>query len=219
MVRTAVQRMSRRAEFWLIVFLAFGPYIVGSTRIFLSGRPVVLTDRWALELAVGDGIVFGLVAMIARVRGWSLRGLGLQPSWRLTGAGLLLYLAGSLTLSVGYALASAVHTIPDAPMTAGSLSLWAVLLVSVLNPIFEEIFVVGYVVRMTQSDGAAFAVTASALLRLLYHTYQGPLAAVCILPLGLIFAGVYVRYGELWPLIVAHAVMDAVGLTNLLYAA
>ena len=51
----------------------------------------------------------------------------------------------------------------------------------------------------------------SAFVRLLYHTYQGPLAIVTILPLGLIFAAVYLKWRNLWPLVLAHTAFNVAG--------
>jgi membrane protease YdiL (CAAX protease family) len=41
-----------------------------------------------------------------------------------------------------------------------------------------------------------------------YHFYQGILGAVVNLAIGAVFTGCYVRHGKLWPLIVAHAMLD-----------
>jgi membrane protease YdiL (CAAX protease family) len=49
-------------------------------------------------------------------------------------------------------------------------------------------------------------VTLSATIRLLCHLYQGPIAPLTILPLGIIFALVYWKWRRLWPIAVAHGV-------------
>jgi CAAX protease family protein len=176
----------------------------------------VFTDRWGIGLLLFEIVVLGLIAFIARQRSWSLFDLGIRPTWGLTAAGVGLYLVGILaTLVVYWIVAASIGSVARASMTARGLSMGTVVLVSIINPIFEETLVVGYVVRATSSHGSIFAVTISALLRLLYHTYQGPIAAVSILPIGLIFAAVYIRFRELWPLIVAHALMDLIALSHL----
>ena len=77
---------------------------------------------------------------------------------------------------------------------------------------YDELFLVAYNLEAAKSHGAAFAITLSAAIRFLCHLDQGPIAAVTILPLGLIFAMVYWRWRAVWPLIVAHGVMDFVGM-------
>ncbi|HYH08648.1 MAG TPA: type II CAAX endopeptidase family protein [Thermoanaerobaculia bacterium] len=217
-MRTVIAKMSSVAEFWTVVVLAFGFFICSSTLGFFKGHSRALSNGWALSLVAFELAILVVVAWIGHVRGWSLRKLGLQPSWRLTGAGVLLWVATNVILGATYAVVSAtMGRIPDPAITAGTLSFWAVVLVSLVNPVFEETLVVGYVVEKTSAHGAVFAITASALLRFLYHTYQGPIAAVYILPLGLIFAAVYVHYRALWALIVAHAIMNLIGLGRLLH--
>jgi membrane protease YdiL (CAAX protease family) len=52
----------------------------------------------------------------------------------------------------------------------------------------------------------------SVAIRLAYHLYQGPLAVIPIALFGVIVTVVYVRMGRLWPAIVAHGILDFVGL-------
>ena len=54
--------------------------------------------------------------------------------------------------------------------------------------------------------------TLSAAIRFDCHIEQGPISALTILPLGLIFAAVYWRWRRVWPLVVAHGVMDFLGM-------
>ena len=51
---------------------------------------------------------------------------------------------------------------------------------------------------------------ASALLRGLYHVYQGPSAGMGNAIMGLIFGSYFERTGRVWPLVIAHAVIDCV---------
>ena len=60
-------------------------------------------------------------------------------------------------------------------------------------------------------SGAAFAITISTLIRFVCHLDQGPIA-INMLPLGVIFAFVFWRWRLLWPLVVAHGVIDLLGL-------
>ena len=95
------------------------------------------------------------------------------------------------------------------------------LLVAVANGWAEEIIVVGFLLtRLRQlrfSPVAAVVVTS--VLRGLYHLYQGFGAGLGNLVMGLVFGYVYVRTGRLWPLIVAHALIDAVAFVGYALAA
>jgi membrane protease YdiL (CAAX protease family) len=49
-------------------------------------------------------------------------------------------------------------------------------------------------------------------LRFAYHLYQGPLASISILPLGFVFAAMFWRWRNIWPLVVAHTIANVVSL-------
>jgi membrane protease YdiL (CAAX protease family) len=75
--------------------------------------------------------------------------------------------------------------------------------------------VVGYVIQALEAkQGIVFAIGISVLIRLLYHTYQGPIAAISIIPMGLIFAVVFWRWRNVVPLIVAHTIMNGLALSS-----
>ncbi len=52
------------------------------------------------------------------------------------------------------------------------------------------------------------ALVASALVRFLYHTYQGWMAVLTVLPLGVLFGIEYWRKRNLYPLILAHTAVN-----------
>jgi len=84
---------------------------------------------------------------------------------------------------------------------------------AILNPIFEEFLWLGYAIpTLSARTGLSRAVAISLALRLSVHAYQGVAAFVGILPVGVVFTWYFARTGRLWPVIVAHAVMDAVPL-------
>ncbi|GAC58055.1 hypothetical protein GOHSU_29_00380 [Gordonia hirsuta DSM 44140 = NBRC 16056] len=92
-------------------------------------------------------------------------------------------------------------------------------LIAIGNAVAEEVIVVAYfLVRLRQlgvSQSAALA--GSALLRGGYHLYQGFGAGLGNVVMGLIFARWYQATARLWPLVIAHAVIDIVAFVG--YAA
>ena len=92
---------------------------------------------------------------------------------------------------------------------SAGISLSTVIAVSTINPIFEEIFVCGYVMTALKDRRDPWTgINVSVAIRLLYHLYLGAISAIGIVPFGLIFGFWYARTGRLWPVIVAHAVWD-----------
>ncbi|KWX65766.1 CPBP family intramembrane glutamic endopeptidase [Mycobacterium sp. NAZ190054] len=95
------------------------------------------------------------------------------------------------------------------------------LLLSFGNGWAEEVVVVGFLLtRLRQLNvGPWPALVVSSLLRGAYHLYQGFGAGLGNIAMGLVFGYVYQRTGRLWPLIVAHTLIDAVAFVgySLLY--
>lgn len=76
----------------------------------------------------------------------------------------------------------------------------------------EEVIVVGYLMTRLQQlrVNPVTALVAASLLRGAYHLYQGFGAGLGNVAMGLVFGYVWQRTGRLWPLIVAHGVIDVV---------
>src|SRR5437762_9620620 len=189
-------------------------YIVASAYVLISRtHRVELTTGRALRGFFVEAALLAIVALILRSRGWTKDRIGLDFSMGGAAAGILLFFA-YITLYWLTALA-VVSLAPGAAkqhafqfaITAHPAAMIAFI---VINSFYEEIIVAGYVVTALSSQGAALAITASTLLRFSYHLYQGPVASVTILPLGLLFGAVYWRWRRLWPLIVAHTIANLI---------
>jgi membrane protease YdiL (CAAX protease family) len=70
---------------------------------------------------------------------------------------------------------------------------------------------VGYVIKVTERYGMWTAVFISALIRMVLHTYQGAVGMACVFVIGVTFGLVYWKLRQLWPLIVAHILIDIIG--------
>lgn len=123
-------------------------------------------------------------------------------------------------LSVSILLSVTARLFPGAPLASqggplGPLGFGTVVAVSIVNPAFEELFVTAYVVTSLTNQGVnhGTAVTVSVVIRLLYHLYLGAvLAALLLIPMGLIFGYYFARRRRLWPIVVAHAATDFLAL-------
>lgn len=80
------------------------------------------------------------------------------------------------------------------------------------NGFAEETVVVGYLITRLRQLGLSQrrAVTASAALRGAYHLYQGFGAGLGNVAMGLVFGAAWCRTGRLWPLVLAHGIIDTV---------
>jgi len=213
-IRKFVLNASERTELWLVLFLAFGPSIYTSLAVTFTDGHGIRSDMSFFANAASELAVLGLIVWISRIRGWSIRELGLHPSWRLTLMGLLLY-AGTFVVIATFitamgSFAPSFFNRPPLVSTVG-VSVPAIVAISLINPLFEETLVCGYVIQRLAKKGATVAIVFSTLVRFLYHTYQGPFSVVALL-IGFIFGYLFWRYRELWPLIVAHFLMDFLSL-------
>ena len=86
---------------------------------------------------------------------------------------------------------------------------------AVANALAEELLVVGYLItRLRQlGSGEGASVLASAVLRGSYHLYQGFGGFVGNLVMGLIFGRFWQQTTRLYPLIIAHTLIDIIAFT------
>jgi uncharacterized protein len=142
-------------------------------------------------------------------------GLG-RVQWRVDlGGGIgLAALIGLPGLAL-YLAARALHL--NASVIPSSLSdtWWRIpmlVLVAFANGWAEEIIVVGYLLtRLKQLGvGSRAALLWSSLLRGSYHLYQGFGAGLGNVVMGLVFGYAWQRTGRLWPLVIAHGLIDSV---------
>ncbi len=122
--------------------------------------------------------------------------------------GLGLYLVAH---ALGISLTVAASTMTDvwwrAPVS---------ILIAFQNGFLEEALVIGYLVlRLRQIDMRPWAAIAiSAVLRGSYHLYQGYGGFAGNVVMGVVFAFVFLRWRRLWPLVVAHGLIDTVALVG-----
>ena len=137
-----------------------------------------------------------------RLRPDLLGGLGLAVLIGLPGLGLYL-VARALGLSAAVVPSELTDTWWRIPV---------LVLAAFANGWAEEVIVVGYLLtRLQQLEiSPAKAIVWSSLLRGAYHLYQGFGAGLGNVAMGLVFGHVWRRTGRLWPLIVAHGIIDSV---------
>ena len=213
-MKSFIRNLSAPSEFILVVLVCFWWGIIGSIVALMSrwwgvSSTAELTDSGALTLVVIELAGLAVTFWILRIRGWSLRSFSLQPAWRSTGTGILLWIAAGAAIYVNIVLANAIFpgAVRSLPLVS-HVPVALVILVSAINPVFEETIETGYFVRALERYGMWGAVLASALFRAFLHAYQGVNAIVVVFPVGLIFGFVYWRWRQLWPLVVAHVLFD-----------
>jgi CAAX protease family protein len=231
---TDPQKRVIRIEMVVVLAVSFGlsAYtaflnLIEAVLLGLAGQRVALNPRRSpfdlIDLGLNLAVAFQLVAWgalgvyllwrsgfgpaqigLGRVR-WRpdvLGGLGLAVLIGLPGLGL--YVAAR-------ALGLSAHVEP-----VELYDTWwriPVLLVTAFaNGWAEEVIVVAFLLtRLRQLRvNPVTALLVSSLLRGAYHLYQGFSAGLGNVVMGLVFAYVWRRTGRLWPLIIAHGIIDSV---------
>jgi membrane protease YdiL (CAAX protease family) len=240
---TDSQRRTYRIEIAVMLAVTFGlsAYtsllnLIEAVLLGLSGQIVALNPRRSpfdlIDLGLNLAWVFQLLAWGALGvyllwrSGFGPTQIGLgRPRWRpdvLGGLGLaaLIGLPGLALYQLARILGMNAAVEP-----AELYDTWwripVLLMVAFANGWAEEVIVVGFLLtRLRQLNVSPMAaVIISSLLRGMYHLYQGFGAGLGNLAMGLVFGYVYLRTGRLWPLIVAHALIDAVAFVGYALAA
>ena len=171
--------------------------------------------------AIFELLLLAIILWIGRIRGWSLKSFGLRLTWKGTAIGILLFFVTGFTARfIGMLLKNLAPSLyPSAlqPHVVSEVSLPFIILISVVNPVFEESLWGGYFVHALKRYGMWVTVLASALLRTFCHAHLGIRALVSILPMGVIYGLVYWRWRQLWPLVVAHSLQMFFSLMGGLY--
>ncbi|MEP7160569.1 MAG: CPBP family intramembrane glutamic endopeptidase [Dermatophilaceae bacterium] len=174
--------------------------------IALALVPVAL----ALHLLARDGVSAGVIGLDRRRPGRDLAwGVGLAAVVGVPGLGF--YLAaralGLNTTVAAAGLADVWWAVPVLLLSAGQ------------NALLEEVLMVGYLfTRWRQAGWSVLVVVGvSALIRGTYHLYQGFGGFVGNIVMGLLFGWVYARTRRVWPLVIAHFLLDAMAFVG--YAA
>lgn len=182
-------------------------------------------------LAVQGLVVLAGVAGLLAWRRQSWRSLGLpRPTWRDVPRALLallLVFAANLLLTVTMQLAfpsvMEAHT-ENLQQVAGTVaadySLVAIFAAMLLIGFYEEVLARGLLLQRSRvlTGGVWGPVLISSLLFGLGHAYQGWFGVVQTAVIGIVLARLALHWGTLWPLILAHALLNtwSLGLVRVL---
>jgi CAAX protease family protein len=219
-MKTRIAELGSKAEFAVVTGAAFGIFIFNNFRyvLFEYGHHAALTAGHLRFLIVFEMAMLPALYWFLRQRSWTAARMGAIPASNDLPIGIGLGIAAYVVYLAVWLVAAqlvpeVVSSIGSSRFIAGRFDLPTVLLVSIVNPIFEETFLCGYVVTaVAPARGPATAVSVSLVIRLLCHLYQGPLALIGVAPIGLVFTWYYARTQRLWPVVLAHAIFDFVGL-------
>ena len=182
----------------------------------LAGTAIALvTHRRVFEYTTTKTIanaVFEIVALligwrILRARGWTFHPFRLRFDWTNLLGGFLCVPAYLLLTYVVYSVGRTLVPNPSV-VIRHTTPPWLTISYFVLNSYFEESFANAYLIESFERTGNGHPLTWAAAIRASYHLYQGPLAALCVLFLGLAFGAIYKRTRDITLPFIAHTAIN-----------
>lgn len=218
-MRKLVQSLPFAAEFSVVVAGAFGLTIITGVLLWLAPDVAAhFTGSGIWRGLARQIIVLIVLGLFLWARGWNGEKLGLNSHWLdgLYGLGLAVaaYLAFYLVFIVVASVAPAlVQPAAGGAGSATAMSVWLAASLILIDPLYEELFVTGYVIAALKGKVSDdLAVNVSVLLRIAFHLHQGLYGVVMMIPLGLVFAYWYIKRGTLWPVILADVALSAISI-------
>ena len=206
---------SRIIDSVVVVVICFGWPIVGSVWAMVAGFPTPPFNDAAFVGVIVEELILGSAALAyLRLRGHELGALVPRPTGLGSLVGLGLYALTTLIFWAVYWLTGTPDPSAqpiDRMIAAGSYSLLWVLVGSIVNGLFEETFLTGYLQGALIGFGASIAIGVPVLVRALCHLYQGPLGTLSVIGVGVVFGVYYWRTRLLWPVVFAHIFADVAG--------
>jgi len=217
-------------EIAIVLLLVTGPFLFNSALGAWKGTSnhyfsLILTNSKLLGNIAIQASILGLLLIYLQRRGWlakdfkircgvlsSLQAIPLTLAMMLVntlvvvGLYALLYLSHSQSGKfLSFVAAHSQHVAPHSIHVG-----WLVIITAmVLNAFFEEIICIGYAFnQFAAKQGPFFALLLIVMVRMAYHTYEGPIHMLGVGASFFVSGLVYWWTRNLWPLIVSHALID-----------
>ena len=211
-MRTGKRTTTTPGEAAAIVGICFGLYIVLSLNAVASGFPnSPFSNASLVWLAITDAVLAVAALAVLYLREYAIGTLLPAPTLAGSAWGVGLFFAAWI---VGWIMVLPFSGQPEQPyvhmMEDARVTVPVMVVMAMVNGAFEEVFLLGFLLRGLRGFGLSVALGAMLLVRVLYHLYQGPLGAVWVLGFGLVFGLYFMRTNRLWPPVFAHILWDIV---------
>ncbi len=207
-MKSFIRSLPASVEFFIVVSIWLDPLLLGGClmlpNFFKSG---VWDFSNAYLIAPFQIMALAALIWIGNIRDWSFSTFGIKISWKGTGGGILLAGVSYAVLHSLWTLCAAIfHS--EHPIIMTGVAIPVIISITIINSVFEEVVEAGYFIHTFSRFGMWPAILASASLRMLYHVPLGIDGLLGIFATGLIFAFVYWRWRQLWPLVLAHSLIN-----------
>jgi membrane protease YdiL (CAAX protease family) len=186
-------------------------FIALSVDAVLKGFPAADFSDTGSAWMIGLEVFLSFVALLyLRARKFDLASLYPQPTLSGTGLGVAIFFACWLFGAIVVSLFKQPSDSGVIDFSFARMSMAWTIALALVNGTFEEVFLLGVLVRGLRGYGLSLAFGLPLLVRLAYHLYQGPIGALWVTSFGVVLTLAYVLRGDLWPSVFAHALWDIV---------
>ncbi len=220
-------------EISLVLAVMLGPFAYSAVTTGLHGQNLefiekLINTRGLLHNTAIESALLALFLFYLRWRGWRPADFKIRIDWLGTVLAVPLGVAAAVA-NIATAIATALvlvlitlawyqprdlftHLLGNAPMPQlhdVQLS-WLVIFVgSIVNAYLEELVFMGYAFhQFAAKRNPLFALLLMVFLRMLLHTYKGPVGVLGISAFSFVFGLAYLKLRRLWALILAHILID-----------
>ncbi len=220
-----------RSQAWVDIIVVLVVTAVSAVAVAGFAAYVLKTDQLPLVIIIQGLVILAALRTMLAYRRQSWRDIGLK---RLQGAdlgrGLLILLAcvganmvltSTVMLVDPHMLKTHAHNLIEVgERLGGGLPFVALSMVILFVGVYEELTARGLLLSRCRTvlPGSWAPIIASAVMFGLGHAYQGWLGVVQTTLIGIVLAYYTIRWGTLWPAIVAHATLDLTSLAVIRYA-
>jgi membrane protease YdiL (CAAX protease family) len=206
-------------ELIIVLLIGFGLFIYSSTNSFLDNiESPTEQDFNSFDfyfIVIYELIALTIIIYILKKRKWNIQNFNLDFKLNVLFIALILVI---LRYSLNFILYESLtffnlfnpELIPQTEFVF-SISTFSIVLMLIVNSIFEETILIGYLFKRLERLHIAIIIIFSLLIRLSFHTYQGTAEIPRVIALGLVLGLYYGLYKKLLPVILAH------GIGNLLF--
>jgi membrane protease YdiL (CAAX protease family) len=216
-----IKNLSPSCEFIVVILIAFGYFSFSSLcQFFLPPfAKAILLERSNTEfnyLLIYELLALLVIGCFLKVRDWKVKDFNLDFSFKMVGIAFALlgfiFLINGILLCIIWLFGWKGAVIKNSFMCVPEINISIIVLVPIINPFFEELFLIGYIFKRLENLQPWIIILISTVIRLTYHTYQGLKGILAITITGLVFSFYYYKYRKLAPLILAHGISNFISL-------
>lgn len=224
-------------EIVLVLTVMLGPFAYSSLHYALRSHSygfarLMANDFHLLRNVAIESGLLSCMMFYLRWRGWTPADLRIRIDWK--GTLLMPVVAiGAMLANVITALGLNIWVIAVAPHPHGMAAAfvaqthhiprhsvevtWAMIFIgSIVNAYLEELVFMSYAFHQLAAKYTPIvALLCMVFLRMLLHTYKGPINMLGIAAFSFVFGAAYIYLRRLWPLILGHACIDVAAFSAL----